>query len=257
MKENIRTLIVDDEKSSRRAVAIQLEEMEGVEVVGEADGGAAAVRLITEKAPDLVFLDVQMPDVDGFDVLEQLGPDNLPHIVFVTAHDEFALRAFEVNAVDYLLKPVDDRKLERSLARVRRQKERSEEETSTAKVFQLMEHLGPGAGDRLYKTRLLVKEKGEYFFVPVEEIESIEADGNYARLHADAGTHLIRSSLSDLEAGLDPSVFLRIHRGAIVNLDRVTTIQPHGVSDYRVVLRSERTLNVGRTYRDTLLQRQD
>lgn len=245
MQSRLRTLIVDDERTSRRAVELQLENMEGVELVGNASGGAAAVQLIRETQPDVVFLDVEMPDVNGFEVLEQLGSEEVPHIVFVTGHDEFAVRAFEVNAVDYLMKPVDDRALQRALDRVRRHDGRGSN--------------GNGAtGVATYKTRLLVKDKGEYFFVLVEEIEWIEAEGNYARLHLDGGgTHLIRASLSDLESGLDPSSFLRIHRGAIVNLDRVTSIHPHGVSDYRVVLQSGRPVNVGRTYRDSLLQRQD
>lgn len=252
MATAIRTAVVDDERSARRAVALQLQALDGVEVVGEADGGAAAVRLIREADPDVVFLDVQMPDLDGFGVLEALAPAELPHVVFVTAHDEFAIRAFDVNAVDYLLKPVDDRKLRRALDRVREHTEPG----APPGLRRLMEYVRGQDGPDRYRTRILVKEKGEYAFVSVDEIQWIEAEGNYARLHTGRGTHLIRASLTGLDDELDPSVFLRVHRGAIVNLDRVRSIQPYGGADYNVILESGKTVRVGRTYRDRLLQRE-
>lgn len=255
MDERIRALIVDDERSSRRAIAVQLEAMDAVEVVGEAANGRAAVELTRKTRPDLVFLDVQMPGMDGFGVIEELGPNALPHIVFVTAHDEFALKAFEVNAVDYLLKPVDDRRLTRAVDRVRRQAADPERALGDSGVRRLLEHTVGGRPPGPHKARLLVKQQQAYVFVPVEAIEWIEAEGNYARLHADGGDYLVRSSLTDLDEDLDPSVFLRIHRSAIVNLNRVRSIQPHG-SDYQVVLASGRHVRVGRTYRDALLQRE-
>lgn len=258
MEDRIRTLIVDDERSSRRAIELQLLTMEDIEVVGQAADGAAAVRLVRSTRPDLVFLDIQMPDMDGFQVLEELGPEDLPRIVFVTAHDEFAIRGFDVNAVDYLLKPVDDRKLRRAIDRVRQDLQATVERDMSANVRRLMEHLDHQDRSRpaRYKTRLLARQKGEYFFMPTQDVEWLEAAGNYVRVHLPDATHLIRASMNELEATLDPQHFLRIHRGAIVNLDRIAAIQPDGVSDYRVVLRSGETVKVGRTYRDSLLQRE-
>lgn len=243
MEDRIRTLIVDDERSSRRAIELQLEAIEEVEVVGQAADGAEAVRLVRSTHPDLVFLDIHMPDMDGFQVLEALGSEDIPRIVFVTAHDEFAVRGFEVNAVDYLLKPVDDRKLRRAIDRVRQDLDVSVDPQN---------HPRPSR----YKTRLLARKKDEYFFLQVYDIDWFEAAGNYVRVHLADATHLIRASLSELESTLDPDRFLRIHRSAIVNLDRIAAIQPDGVSDYRVVLATGELVRVGRTYRDSLLERE-
>lgn len=254
----LRTMIVDDERSSRRAIEIQLEDMEDVEVIGQAADGDEAVRLIRETSPDLVFLDVQMPGRDGFEVIEEIGPDDLPRIVFVTAYDTFAVRAFDVSAIDYLLKPVDDKQLRRAIERARQDVDSIDDRMRTGNVLKLMEHLDQEGRARPapYKTRLLAKEKGEYFFIPVDEVEWIEAEGNYVRVHLGSGTHLIRTSMNDMVTALDPGRFLRVHRSAIVNLDCVKAIQPEGVSDYRVVLNSNRVVKVGRTYRDSLLGRQ-
>lgn len=243
IEDRIRTLIVDDERSSRRAIELQLEAVEEVEVVGQAADGAEAVRLVRSTRPDLVFLDIHMPDMDGFQVLEELSSQDLPRIVFVTAHDEFAVRGFDVNAVDYLLKPVDDRKLRRAIDRVRQDLDVSVEPQNRRRPSR-------------YKTRLLARKKDEYFFLQVHDIDWVEAAGNYVRVHLADATHLIRSSLSELESTLDPHHFLRIHRSAIVNLDRIAAIQPDGVSDYRVVLETGELVRVGRTYRDSLLERE-
>jgi two-component system, LytTR family, response regulator len=257
MEGKLRTLIVDDERSSRRAIEIQLEDMEDVEIVGQAADGAEAVQMIRTARPDLVFLDVQMPDLDGFQILEELGPDPLPRIVFVTAHDAFAVRAFDVSATDYLLKPVDDRQLRRAIDRVRRDLQAGAERGTGSNVRRLMDHIDQEGRSSAtpHKKRLLAKEKGEYFFIHVADMEWIEAEGNYVRVHLDGGAHLIRASMNELEITLDPEQFLRVHRGAIINLDRVESIQPEGVSDYRVILRSGQAVKVGRTYRDSLLQR--
>lgn len=259
MEAKIRTLIVDDERASRRAIEIQLREMADVEVVGQAAGGASAVRMIQELEPELVFLDVQMPELDGFQVLDALEPEDLPRIVFVTAHDAFAVRAFDVSATDYLLKPVDDRQLRRAIDRARSELRQNDEQVSAENLRRLMEHLDQARRSRPqeYKTRLLAKEKGKYLFIPVTEVEWLEAAGNYVHVHLDSRGHLIRASMSDLEQSLDPRIFRRVHRGAIVNLDRVTSIETDGVSDFMVVLASGRKVRVGRTYRDGLLQRDD
>jgi two-component system, LytTR family, response regulator len=257
MQDRIRTLIVDDERSSRRAIELQLQTVEEVEVVGQAADGAEAVRLVRATRPDLVFLDIHMPDMDGFQVLEELGSQELPCIVFVTAHDEFAVRGFDVNAVDYLLKPVDDRKLRRAIDRVRQDLDDRDERGGSSEARPFMAHVDERNGSRpaRYKTRLLARKKEEYFFLRVQDIDWFEAAGNYVRVHMADATHLIRASLSELESTLDPHHFLRIHRSAMVNLDRIAAIQPDGVSDYRVVLETGELVRVGRTYRDSLLQR--
>lgn len=257
MTGRIRTVIVDDEPPARRRIRSLLQREADVEIVAECRDGREAIATLTAEQADLVFLDVQMPDLDGFQVLEELGPDDVPRIVFVTAHDAFAVRAFDVSATDYLLKPVDDRQLRRAIDRVQRDLQAGGPHEPPDRVRSLLEHVDQEERSRatLPKRRLLAKEKGEYFFIHVRDIEWIEAEGNYVRVHLDQDAHLIRASMNEMESALDPDQFLRIHRGAIINLDRVESIQPEGVSDYRVILRSGRVVKVGRTYRDSLLQR--
>ncbi len=202
MSDRIRTLIVDDEPPARRNLSALLPRDPAIELVGECAGGAEAVVQIIQQRPDLVFLDVQMPECDGFDVIERLGRDLPPAIVFVTAYDRYAIRAFEAGALDYLLKPFDDARFAVALARA---KERIERHRA----------LEPQPAP------LIVRNRGEITFVPLADIDWIEAEDYYTRLHVGAASHLLRRSLSSLEAALDPDRFCRIHRSAIVNLRRV------------------------------------
>ena len=224
----IRTIIVDDEPAARRGVRLLLERDGGVDIVGEASGGAEAADLIKREKPDLAFLDVQMPGCDGFEMLTQVGAAAAPAVVFVTAFDEHALHAFEVNAVDYLLKPFDDARFSAALERAKAEVRLRQADTVNTRLTQLLDYLqqngersaGPakteGAADRI-----LLKSSGEIFFLKADEIDWIEAEGDYMKFHVGGRSHLMRETMARLEARLDPDRFIRIHRSTIVNLDRL------------------------------------
>ena len=253
----IRAVIADDEPAARRGVRMLLERDPAVEVTGEASTGAEAVRLIQRDKPDLVFLDVQMPDGDGFDVLRQVGDREMPVVVFVTAYDEHALRAFEVNAVDYLLKPYDDARFSGALNRAKDAVRRRLTDQVNARLVQLLDYLqqvgtaavGPAERD---SARILIKSSGEIFFLKAGEIDWIEAEGDYMKFHVGGRAHLMRETMARLEARLDPSQFIRIHRSTIVNLDRVRKLSPSFAGDYAVVLQDGTTLKLSRGYQERL-----
>jgi two-component system LytT family response regulator len=247
----IRALIVDDEALAREKLRTLLAREPDVEIVGECRDGAEAVAAIPRQAPDLVFLDVQMPEVDGFAVLEALDPAQVPALVFVTAYDKYALRAFEVHALDYLLKPFDRARFQKTLARARAELARA----SGAALGPRLEALLAGLrATRPYAERLVVREGGRVFFLRVAELDWIESAGNYARLHAGGDEHLIRETMKALEARLDPDRFVRIHRTAIVNLDRIATLKPGFHGEYVVALRGGRELTSSRGYGERLHQ---
>jgi len=214
-----------------------------IEVIGEASNGPDAVAAIREHQPDVVFLDVQMPGLNGFEVLNAIGSDRMPLIVFVTAFDQHAIRAFEVNAVDYLLKPFDRERLENCLNRLR-----SHSDTWKTKVEQLLSQLRP----REFVSRVMVKAHGRVVFLKVDEIDWIEASGNYVELHVGKQNFLLRETLASLEVKLDPKRFSRIHRTTIVNLDRIQELQPFSHGDFIVVLRDGSRLRMSRRYREKL-----
>ena len=242
-----RALIVDDERLSRQKLRRLLAAEADVEVVGECASGPDAVGAIRRERPDLVFLDIQMPGLNGFDALREAGVENFGSVVFVTAHDEYAVRAFEIRALDYLLKPFDPPRFRQTLARVRLQAEESLRERIVAFLEQI-ETREP----RL--SRILVKSAGRLSFVRLDEIDWIEAADNYVRLHVGRDEHLIRETMSGLESRLDPGRFVRAHRSAILNIDRVQEVRPIFHGDYEVLLRSGATIPVGRNYRDRLIK---
>jgi len=243
----LRVLIVDDEPLARERIRALLRDAPDAEVVGECGDGRRALAAIRRRRPDLLFLDVQMPELDGFAVLRALDPTELPAVIFVTAYDRYALRAFEVHALDYLLKPFDRERFHRALARARTQIERDRRGTLDARLLALLEDLRPG---RKRLERLVVKEGGRVFFLRAEEIDWVEAQGNYARLHIGRETHLVRETMARLEAGLDPKQFARIHRSTIVNLERVRELLPDFHGDSVVVLRDATRLTLSRGYRE-------
>jgi two-component system, LytTR family, response regulator len=261
----LRVLIVDDEAFARQRLRRLLTEQLDVEVVGEAANGREAIALITTHDPDVVLLDVQMPRVDGFGVLRGLdGP--APLVIFVTAFDEHAVSAFNVHAFDYILKPVDPARFTDAIERARAQIAQSTIAERHAKLVAFLD-ASPGApsrevaaasaepapaGGRVPLDRLLVKEEGKMYFVPVTEIDWIEAFGNYARLHTGPRTHLIRETMATLERALDVRRFARIHRSTIVNLDRVRQMDLWGSGDYMVKLADGTQLKLSRWYRDRL-----
>ncbi len=241
-----RVVIVDDEPLAREKLRTLLEGRAGYELVAECGDGAAAVEAIHELDPDLVFLDVEMPGLDGFGVLEALEPGREPYVVFVTAYDRYALRAFEVRALDYLLKPFHRARFEEALARVeeRRRGHAAAPEEWTA-IRALLDEL---RAERGYAARLVVRTGQKITFVATADVDWIEADGNYARLHAGKRDYLLRETMKNVEARLDPRRFLRIHRSAIVNLDRIASVEPYFHGEYIVTLTDGHRITASRTH---------
>ncbi|MBL6750784.1 MAG: response regulator transcription factor [Nevskia sp.] len=247
----IRTLVVDDMPPARRRIVRHLEKAPDFEVVGECGDGASAVEAIRRLAPDLVFLDVQMPEVDGFGVIARLAPAKRPAILFVTAHDEHALRAFEVCALDYLLKPFDAERLEAALARVREQvrlkRGDGAEPRMDPRLDALLARIKPEVH---WLRRIAVKARGRTRVLAVDEIDWIGAEGNYLSLHAGTETHLLRETMNAIEQQLDPERFVRIHRSTIVNLDRVAELAPLFNADHCVRLKNGTELTLSRSYHE-------
>jgi two-component system, LytTR family, response regulator len=232
----IRTLVVDDEPLARSNLTVLLRRDGDIQIVGECGSAAEAAVQIREKQPELVFLDVQMPEGDGFDVLDLPGGELPPAIVFVTAYDQYALKAFEAGALDYLLKPFDDRRFEKALARAK-------------------EKIAQGRAGPRRREWMAVRSAGQVAFVKHAEIDWIEAADYYACLHTGAKTHLLRRTLAELDQDLDPRLFCRIHRSSIVNLERVRALELNDDSDYRVVLENGTKLRLSRRYRKELQSR--
>jgi two-component system, LytTR family, response regulator len=247
----IRALIVDDEPLARRKIRRLLRGAPDVVVAGECGDGAAAAAMVRELAPDLVFLDVQMPGLDGFAVLDALPPTRAPALVFTTAYDEYAARAFEVRALDYLVKPFSRARFDEALRRAREALARPGG-TGTAPDRRLAALLEELHAERARPERLLVKEDGRTRLVPVDDIDRIEAAGNYVRVHAGGASHLLRESMAALEPKLDPRRFVRVHRSAIVNVARIREIQPWFRGDLVLILRDGARVTLSRTYRERL-----
>jgi two-component system LytT family response regulator len=242
----MRVLIVDDEPLGRQRLRALLEAEPDVELVAECADGRSALAAVREHKPDLMFLDVCMPEVDGFGVLEALTDDPPPGVIFVTAHDRFALRAFEAAALDYLLKPFDRERFRKALERGRAQLERARGADVSRQLKALLEDVRPG---RKYLDRVVIKSGGRVFFLRVEEIDWIEGAGNYLKLHIGGEAHLLRETMGNLEGRLDPDRFLRIHRSTIVNIERIQELQPWFHGDYVVLLRDGTKLTLSRGYR--------
>lgn len=241
----LNALIVDDEPLAREGLQMLLASESGISNVLQAKNGREAVALIRQEQPDLVFLDVQMPEMDGFAVVERLE-EPLPAIIFVTAHDQYAIRAFEINAIDYLLKPVSRERFEETLRRTRA---RLESDASNDRVMSLLETI---ATPRKYVTRVAVRSGGKTYFVNLDEVEWMQAAENYVQLHAGASRHLVHVPIQTLQGALDPERFLRIHRSMIVNLREVKEIEPVAHGEYVLQLRSGVRLQSSRTYHDAL-----
>ena len=249
----IRTLIVDDEPLARERMRTLLGTEADVEVVGEARDGLEAVETILGQSPDLVFLDVQMPKLDGFEVIQTVGAERMPAVVFVTAYDQHALRAFEVQALDYLLKPFDHDRFQGALKRVRRQIDSQETGDLGRRLLALVRDLKTERPSRT--DRLVIKSGGRLFFLRAEEIDWIEAAGNYVRLHVGTTSHLLRETMNAIEGRLDPEKFFRIHRSRIVNMERIQEMQPWLNGEYAVVLRTGTRVTLSRGYREKLQER--
>jgi two-component system, LytTR family, response regulator len=259
----IRAIIVDDEPLARRGLELRLRDAPDIEIAAQCGNGREALAAITELAPDLMFLDIQMPGLSGFDVLAQVPHESMPMVVFVTAFDRFAIQAFEANALDYLLKPVDDDRLQQALERVRAHWQRRH---AVAQRAQLMALLGDltGKGEiapealavmagrpaRRYATMLPIRVGRETVRLDVATIDWIDAAGDYMCLHAAGQTHVLRATMKELEEMLDPAVFQRVHRSTIVNLARVQALRPHLNGECFLKLQSGQEVKLSRSYRD-------
>ncbi len=253
--EAIRALVVDDEKPARQRLLDLLDKEPDIEVVGVARDGREAIELIHAQAPQLLFLDVQMPGRDGFEVLRSVAPERMPVTIFVTAYDKYAIQAFEAHALDYLLKPFSDERFESSLERARRH-------IRTRRTSQIGERLAlllaerPAAASTgpppAVLERLVLKSGGRVTFLNVEEIDWIEAAGVYVYLHVGGKAHLYRSTIGQLVRRLDPRRFVRLHRSAVVNTDRIRELQPRSHGDYTVLLKDGVELTLSRKYRPQL-----
>lgn len=248
----IRAMVVDDEAMARERVVGMLRQETDIELIGECSDGQQAVQAIAAQQPDLVFLDVQMPAVDGFGVIQQVGPEKMPAVVFVTAYDEYALRAFEVHAMDYLLKPFGRERFQQTLQHARTHVERRRAGDLGKRLMALVQDVKPEP-QRL--DRLVVKSGGRVFFLRTDDIIWIEAAGNYVRLHQAEDSHLFRETMNGIEARLDPRRFVRIHRSRIVNSDRIKELQPWFNGEYVVVLHNGTRLTLSRGYREKLQER--
>ena len=245
----IRTLIVDDEPNARDWVRKQLADQPDVEVVGECGDGLAAVKAIEDIRPDLVFLDVQMPGLDGFGVLDMLGPERTPAVVFVTAYDQYAVRAFDANALDYILKPFGRERVREALQRARNRLGADLPEPVRRRVESFLAEVPP---EREPLRWLLVRQHGKSVFVRTQDIDWIEAARNNVKLHVGKETHVFRETMNALETKLDPALFLRIHRSTIVNLNRAREVHPWFNGEVALVLADGTRLTVGGSYRGRL-----
>jgi two-component system LytT family response regulator len=245
--EELKVLIVDDEQLARDRLRVLLAREPGFTLVGECAGGQEARERLAQGGVDLLFLDVQMPEVDGFEVLRGFAPHELPLVIFCTAHDRYAMRAFEVRALDYLLKPFDVDRFRATLGWARERVARERREAVGARVLEAVGELRR-KGD--YPERLVVKDGGKLTVVRVEEVDWVEAAGNYVQLQCGREQHLMRQTMAETEAQLDPRRFVRIHRSTIVNVDRVRSLQPLLGGDYTVHLEGGHTRTLSRSFRE-------
>ncbi|MEQ9462128.1 MAG: LytTR family DNA-binding domain-containing protein [Haliea sp.] len=265
---SLTAIIVDDESLARRGLALRLQQIPQVQILAECSNGQEALAAIAEHEPELVFLDIQMPGMDGFEVLARLQADTLPMIVFVTAYDEYAVDAFKVHAVDYILKPVDEQRLQEAVERALEQREQQQSALSKARLMELVmgmtgasahsvEAMASGQGRLSWPERLTIRDGGAISFIRVADIEWIDAAGDYMCIHARGKTHIMRITMKELEAMLDPARFLRVHRSTIVNATGITGARSLDSGEYLLQLESGTQVKVSRGCRErvrTLLE---
>lgn len=243
----LRVLIADDEPLIRTGIRTGLSDLPGIEIVAECGSGAQAMQLIASQSIDLALLDVQMQDCTGLDVVEQIGPARMPAVVFITAYDEYAVKAFELNAVDYLLKPFDNERLKRSVERARERIQGQMQSVLAERLQALLDARG-----RKWPERIVVRDGERFDFVPVESIDWIESANNYVQINCGEKKYLLAETLTHLEARLNPTRFLRIHRGRVVNRSRILSIHPLLSGSYELELQSGTRLTSGRQYKDVI-----
>ncbi|MBL4680698.1 MAG: response regulator transcription factor [Pseudomonadales bacterium] len=257
----MRVIIVDDEALARRGLRLRLASIADVEIVAECANGVEALRAVVEYQPDLIFLDIQVPEMSGFDVVSNLQQDNMPLIIFVTAFDQYAVEAFDIHAVDYLLKPIDEERLVESIARVRNHLSQNGAVTDKQRLLELVisitgktegsisQLLKDHTGSQSFPDRLAIKDAGETTLVKTQEIDWIDAAGDYMCVHANNQTHIMRITMKELEAQLDPVIFQRVHRSTIVNLERVTKVCSHMNGEFYLELSNGNSVKMSRSYK--------
>lgn len=261
-EQPIRTLIVDDEALARQGLAVRLEQDSRVELLRSCKNGREALEAIAELEPDLIFLDIQMPGISGFDVVERLQQDNMPLVVFVTAYDEYAVKAFEVHAVDYLLKPIEQERLQQALDHVAIRLAGKRDQLEKQRLMDVVIRLTGRSEDAVaelmisdesavrYSEKLAIKDGSSTTFVPVRDIDWIDAAGDYMCVHVKGETHIMRTTMKELESSLDPNLFQRVHRSTIVNLDRVEKVSSHINGEFHLTLSCGTSLKMSRSYKD-------
>jgi len=253
----LKTIIVDDERLARRGLALRLQHFEQIEVVAQCVDGHEALKAIAEHAPDLMFLDIQMPGMDGFEVICQLQADTMPMVVFVTAFDQYAVEAFRVHALDYVLKPIDEERLGEAVARAIERQGQQESNRDKAKLVELMQARSGTSDDRQlvdspepgpqWPDRLTIKDGSKFRFVKVADIEWVDAAGDYMCVHARGETHIMRTTMKRLESTLNPETFLRVHRSSIANVNCIAGAQPLANGEYLLTLEGGAQLKVSRS----------
>ncbi|MFT4937024.1 MAG: two-component system LytT family response regulator [Paraglaciecola sp.] len=260
----IRVLIVDDEPLAREGVALRLENQKDIEIIGECANGSDAIRSILSLHPDLVFLDIKMPKVNGFDVVNAVGTEHMPPVIFLTAYDEYAIEAFKTHAIDYLLKPIDNARFEESLQYAREQilknsiAQRSEQLTELLTQTEGLSSVSPTkqlVSGRASNERLVIRSNGHVYLLESEDISWIEAEGDYVSVHTPQKSHLVRETMKNMEVRLHMQGFQRVHRSCIVNLTYVRELIALDSGDYQIILRDNTCVKLSRNYRDILYQR--
>ena len=246
----IRALIVDDEPLARTGVRQLVEPLDDVTIVGEAADGPEAVQQIEEQAPDLVFLDVQMPEMNGLEVVREVGVENMPLTIFVTAYDQYALDAFEAHALDYLLKPIEEERFEEALERARQQLRQQEADTLSQQLRGMLREYTEEENEGI--ERFTIRTRNRIYFVDADDVQWIESEGDYVALHDGEDTHLVRKTMKELEQQLDPSRFLRVHRSYIVNADYIEELRPLDHGTYQLRMASGTPLKTSRGYSDNV-----
>lgn len=271
MKSPLKAFIVDDESLARKGLALRLEPFQQVQLIGDSGNSRDALEQIVALKPDVVFVDIQMPGLNGFELLRELQQrlDNLPAVVFVTAFDQYAIRAFEVRALDYLLKPVDEQRLAETLERVQHELEPNSYQQTQQKLVNLVSEVTGQQGDAIleqlasgadiselnrYPEHIAIKDSGEITRVPVNNIEWVDAAGDYMCIHAAGETFILRRTMKELEQELNPNRFQRVHRSAIVNIDQVEKLCTRHNGEYHLVLKNGQNLKVSRSYKDRIKQ---
>ena len=245
----IRVALVDDEPLGRQKLRRMLKSDPDVDIIGEYAGGEEAIAGLTAHMPDLLFLDIEMPGMNGFDVLREINRVDLPHVIFVTAYDQYALKAFEIQALDYLLKPFDKDRFQKALDRARAQIGRQQHSGMDRKLMSVLELFRPQPE---YPERIVVKSGGHVLFLRTAELDYVESAGNYVRLHVAGKSHLLRETMNEMQAKLHPQKFVRIHRSTLVNVERVKELQPWFGGGYVVILHNGTKLNMSRTHKNAI-----